>query len=155
MSSSKKICLLEFIDWRYSQSCWYFRPSFMSYCPSNLLSSSPLPPPPSLCQSTVYTDNVLLGMSWGGGRGCWVVLETKFCWSLTLCIWPDSEPTKLLDQPKQKPRRGGCLRQKNTCHRVPLQVNFLDDDILHCFLIFLCFRATSHPCCHPMNEKLN
>ncbi len=23
-------CLLEFIDWRYSQSCWYFRPSFVN-----------------------------------------------------------------------------------------------------------------------------
>jgi hypothetical protein len=28
---------------------------------------------------------------------------------------PDSEPTKLLDYPKQKPRRGGRLTQKNTC----------------------------------------
>ncbi len=26
------------------------------------------------------------------------------------------------------------LRQINTCRKVPLQVNFLDDDILHCFL---------------------
>ncbi len=34
-------CLIEFIDWRYSQSCWYFRPSFVNNCPSNLLSSSP------------------------------------------------------------------------------------------------------------------
>ncbi len=27
-------CVLEFIDWRYSQWCWYFRPSFLKYCPS-------------------------------------------------------------------------------------------------------------------------
>ena len=40
------------IDWRYSQSCWYFRPSFVNCCPSNLLSGSTLLPP-SLCQSTV------------------------------------------------------------------------------------------------------
>jgi hypothetical protein len=33
-------CLSEFIDWRYSQSCWYFRPSFVNCCPSNLLSGS-------------------------------------------------------------------------------------------------------------------
>ncbi len=33
-------CFIEFIDWRYSQSCWYFRPSFVNYCPSNLLSAS-------------------------------------------------------------------------------------------------------------------
>jgi hypothetical protein len=38
--------LLVFIDWRYSQSCWYFRPSFVNYRPSNLLSGSP--PHPSL-----------------------------------------------------------------------------------------------------------
>jgi hypothetical protein len=29
--------------WRNSQSCWSFRPSFVSYCPSNLL-SAPSPP---------------------------------------------------------------------------------------------------------------
>jgi hypothetical protein len=60
------MCLLEIIDWRYSQSCWYFRPSFVNYCPSGVLSDSPLPtPPPSLCQSTVYTESEWLG---GGGR---------------------------------------------------------------------------------------
>ncbi len=41
------------------------------------------------------------------------------------CFWPDSEPTKLLDHPKQKPRRGGGLRQINTSQKVPLQVDFL------------------------------
>jgi hypothetical protein len=50
-----------------SQSCWYFRPSCVNYCPSNLLSGSPPQPlPPSQSQSTVYTDSVLLG---GGGGG--------------------------------------------------------------------------------------
>ncbi len=44
--------------------------------------------------------------------------------SNTLCIWPDSESTKLLYHPKQKPRRGGRLRQIITCRQVPLQVNF-------------------------------
>jgi hypothetical protein len=46
-------CLLEFMEWRYSQSCWYFRPSFVNYCTSHLLSGSS-PPPPHLCQSSVY-----------------------------------------------------------------------------------------------------
>jgi hypothetical protein len=42
-------CLSEFIDWRFSQSCWYFRPSFVIWCPSPLLSGSAHPPfPPSL-----------------------------------------------------------------------------------------------------------
>ncbi len=60
MSSLKKLsckgtsvgrCLSEFIDWRYNQSCWYFRPSFVNCCPSNLLSGSSLrPSPPSLCE---------------------------------------------------------------------------------------------------------
>jgi hypothetical protein len=33
------------------------------------------------------------------------------------------------------------LRQINTCRKVPLQVNFLDDDILHCLLWVLSFYA--------------
>ncbi len=44
--------------------------------------------------------------------------------SYTLCIWPDSEPTKLLYHPKQISRRVGDLRQINTCRQVPLLVNF-------------------------------
>jgi hypothetical protein len=59
-------CLIEFIDWRYSQSCWYFRPSSVNYCFSNLLSGSPSPPlTPSQSQSAVYSDGVWLGE--GGG----------------------------------------------------------------------------------------
>ncbi len=40
-------CLIEFIGWRYSQSCWYFRPIFVNCCPSpsNLLSGYSSPPP--------------------------------------------------------------------------------------------------------------
>jgi hypothetical protein len=53
-----------FIDWRYSLSCWYLRPSFVNCCHSNLLSGSPLPLPLSQSQSTVFTDSVWLG---GGG----------------------------------------------------------------------------------------
>ncbi len=60
----------------------------------------------------------------GGVGRCWVLLETIFCRSFTLCFWPDSEPTKLLDRPKQKNRWGEGLRQVNTCRKVPLQVNF-------------------------------
>jgi hypothetical protein len=45
-----------------------------------------------------------------------------------------SEPTKFLDHPKQKPRREGGLRQINTCSKVSLQVNFLNNDIWHCYV---------------------
>jgi hypothetical protein len=78
MSSSKKSpvkglrsgFLSEFIGWRYSQSCRYFRPSFVNCCPSNLLSGSTLPPPPLPCVNkyTVYTYTMCWG---GGGMGFW------------------------------------------------------------------------------------
>jgi hypothetical protein len=38
-------CLIEFIDLRYSQPCWYFRPSW-ELAPLNLLTGSPTPLPP-------------------------------------------------------------------------------------------------------------
>ncbi len=68
--------------------------------------------PPSLCQSTEW-----LGVGAGGVESCW--RPCIFCRSLTLCISPDSKPPKLLDHLKQKPRRGGGLRQINTCRKVP------------------------------------
>jgi hypothetical protein len=54
------------IDWRDSQSCWYFRPSYVNHCPSPLLSGSTLPSfpsPPSLCE--IYTYTVCGGGGWG------------------------------------------------------------------------------------------
>ncbi len=63
-------CLLEFVDWRYSQSCWYFRPSFVNYCPSNLLSGS-LPPPLHPCVKVQCIKTV---SGWEGvGAGVWVL----------------------------------------------------------------------------------
>jgi hypothetical protein len=55
--------------------------------------------------------------------------------SLTLCIWPYSEPTKLLDYPKQKPRRGGGLRQIYTCRKILYRSIYVDDDI--CFGVYI------------------
>jgi hypothetical protein len=79
-----------------------------------------LSPPPFLCEK-VYCTHVY--SVWGGG--VWgSVGDHIFCESFTLSIWPNSEPTKLLDHPKQKLRRGGGLRQINTCHKVPLRVKF-------------------------------
>ncbi len=98
----------------------YFRSSCMNCCPSNLLSGSSLPPLiPSLCEQVYSTQCVR------GGGGCGVLLETIFCRILTLCIWPDSEPKKLLDHPNQEPRKEGGLRLINTFRKIPLQVNFL------------------------------
>jgi hypothetical protein len=58
------MCLSEFIDWRYNQSCWYFRPSFVNCCPSNLLSGLTLPPSPSLfhCIIVEYIQTVCVAV---------------------------------------------------------------------------------------------
>ncbi len=80
------------LEIQYSQSCWYFRPSFVNFSPSNLLFGSP-PPPPLKVQ---YLQTVCGCMGLGGGN--WVLLETIFCRSLTLFICLDSEPTKLQDR---------------------------------------------------------
>ncbi len=60
-------CLSEFIDWRYSQSYWYFRPSFVNCWPSNFLSGSTLPPSLLPCgnKNTVYTYTVCKGGGYG------------------------------------------------------------------------------------------
>ncbi len=78
MSSSKKFTCKGtlrqasgFIDWRYSQSCWYFRPSIVNCCLSNLLSGSTLPPPLFLVWisiHTVYANTVCKGRV---GLGLW------------------------------------------------------------------------------------
>jgi hypothetical protein len=59
-----------FIDWRYSQSCCYFRLSFVNCCPYNLLYGSTQPPSPLPCVNkyTVYTYTVCKR---GGGMGFW------------------------------------------------------------------------------------
>jgi hypothetical protein len=108
-------CLFEFIDLRYSQSRWYFRPSCVSYCPSNL-SSSPLPSSPLPC---VEVQQTVCGWEGVGGRVielCWRPYSAGVSHS---CIWPDSEPTKLPNHSKQNL---GGLTDK-TCREVPLQVN--------------------------------
>ncbi len=101
-------CLIEFIDWKYSQSCWYFRLSFVNYCPSNLLSG----------QSTVCGWGVLSNV------GEHILQKFNNLYMARFRTYKIARP------PKQKPRRGRGLRQINTCRKVPLQVNFLDDDIL-------------------------
>jgi hypothetical protein len=65
-----------------------------------------LPFPPPLPKVNVQYIQTVCGRDGVGGGGCWVVLETIFCGSLTLCFWPDSEPRKLLYHPKQKQKEG-------------------------------------------------
>jgi hypothetical protein len=119
--------LSEFIDWRNSQSCWYFQPSFVNNCPSNLLSDSP---PSSL--PCVKVEYMLAVCGWWG---CWVGLESSsLATKYVLCELNTLHLTRfrtyeIATPPQQKPRRGGGL-----CRKVPLQINFLEDDILHCFL---------------------
>ncbi len=62
-------CLIEFIDWRYSQSCWYFW-SLLWACavPSAFSLTSPTPPPlPKVNVQYIKTDSVWL---WGGMLSC-------------------------------------------------------------------------------------
>jgi hypothetical protein len=65
------ICLSELIDWRYSQSCWYFRPSFGNCCPSNLLSGPTFPPSPLPCVKVQYLQRVCDWKGVGGVESCW------------------------------------------------------------------------------------
>ena len=61
-------CLTDFIDWRYIQSCWYFRSSFVNCCP---LTFSPVQISSLTCVNkyTVhYTYTVCKGgRVWGSG----------------------------------------------------------------------------------------
>ena len=50
--------LSEFIDWRYSQSCWHFRPSFVNCCLSNLLSGSTLHTSRLPCVKVQYIQTI-------------------------------------------------------------------------------------------------
>jgi hypothetical protein len=108
--------LIEFIDWRYSQSC---STPLVNYRTSNLLTGSPLPLPhfpvwisTGICIYTVCNR--------GRGAGCGEIIYRSY----TRCIWPDSEPKKLVYHPKRKPRGEGGLRQINPCRQFPLQFNF-------------------------------
>ncbi len=106
-------CLLEFIHiyWRFSQSSWYFKPLLWTSAPLTFsVVHLPTPFPVRSTGLCIYT------VCNGGGSDCVESIHRSY----TLCIWPDSEPTKLLYHPKQQPRR----RQKNTCRQVPLQVDF-------------------------------
>jgi hypothetical protein len=102
-------CLIEFIDWRDSQSCWYFRPLLWTSAPLTFSLVHPFPFPVWI-STGVCVHTVCKGGGEGKGSGCVESIYRIY----TLCIWPDSEPTKFLYHPKPKPRRGGGLRQIRT-----------------------------------------
>ncbi len=64
-------CLSEFVDWRYSQSCWYFRPNSVNCCSSHLLSGSTLPSPPLPCVKVQYIQTVFGWERVGGVEFLW------------------------------------------------------------------------------------
>jgi len=99
-------CLIELVDWRYSQSCMMLSSTpFVKKRPSNLLTGSP-PPSPPLPPFPVWIRTgvcILQCLTRVGGIGlCGDHLQELYS-----CIWPDSEPTQSLFHPKQKPTRGG------------------------------------------------
>ncbi len=78
-------CLSEFRDWRYSQSCWYFRPSCVNCCPSNLLSGSTTPPPPQLLKShyIILMSHYVIGI-----YSQWFILwSSSFIYQLEEAQW--------------------------------------------------------------------
>ncbi len=87
-------CLVEFVDWRYSQSCWYFRPALWHIAPLTFSPVSSLPLP--CVNKYKYTENKYTRIHYtvcNGGGGVW------------------------------GHRRGGGLGQINPCRKVPLQDN--------------------------------
>ncbi len=98
-------CLIEFIDWRYSHSCWYFRTSFVNNCPSNLLSGSP--PPPKVKVQYIQTVCGWEGVGPGGALLSCAGDHIPPYRSLPLCFWPDSEPTTLLHYTTPNKNLGG------------------------------------------------
>jgi hypothetical protein len=84
-------------------------------------------PPPSLCQSTVYTDSVWLGGGVGGSiESCWRPYSTGILHS----VYDQIHNLQNSYTPPRKYLGGkGGLREINTCRKVPIQVTVLDDDI--------------------------
>ncbi len=89
-------CSSEFIDWRYSQPCWYISD-------------------PVLWTVATLTFSLAQVLSLVGD---YILQEFNTLYMTRFRTY------KLLDPPKQKPRRWVGLRKINTCHKVPLQVNF-------------------------------
>ncbi len=127
-------CSIEFIDWRYSQSCWYFRPSFMNYCPSNLsLVHLPHPLPKVKAHCTVYAVQAVCDWEGGGVGLCW---RPYFLQKFNTQFPTRIRTYKIATPTQTKTLEGRVAQTDKPLPQNPfaLQVNFLDNDIWHCFL---------------------
>ncbi len=133
-------CLIELIDWIYSQLCWYFRPSFVNYCLCNLLSGSTFPTRPPLPKVKVQYMQTVCGWEGGGGVVGWFWRPYIFRRSLTRSVSNQIQNLQHCFSTQNKTlRRGGGLRQINTCRKVTLKVDLA---LLSISLIFLQGRKT-------------
>jgi hypothetical protein len=121
--SSLLVCLIEFIEWRYSQSCWYFRPSYVNYCPSNLLSGSPTPPPPLTPSQSQRTVQTVCGWEGLGGGGVLSCVGDHNLQEFNTLFLTRFRTHRIATPPQAKTKEGrGPQTDKNTCRKVPLQV---------------------------------
>ncbi len=132
------LCLIELIDWRYIQLCWYFRPSFVNYCPCNLLSGSPPQPLPRFPKSKyIICRQCVAGRGWGEVLSCagdHILQEFNTLFLTRFRNYKTALPPKTENLGGE---RG--FRQINTCRKVPLKVDLA---LLSISLIFLQGRKT-------------
>ncbi len=126
-----------------------FLTSLVNCFTSNLVTVSP-PSPFLVWISTGLFIYFIQRVTGGRGSGC---VESIYR-SYTLCIWPDSVPTKLLYHPKQQPWRGGGLRKslfwsifKKSRHlRFESISNFVYAAVLRIHKILVCGSGSADPC---------
>jgi hypothetical protein len=86
-----------------------------------MLVFSPPPPPPTQSQSSVCTDSVWLG---GGGVGMLNCVGDHILQEFNTLYLTRYRTYKIALPPQKKSRRGGGLRQINTCRKVPFTCKF-------------------------------
>ncbi len=101
-------CLIEFIDWRYSQSCWYFRSCFVKYAPLTLS-----------------------GRGLGGVQLYW----RPYSAGVSHCVSDQIQNLQNCYTTPNKNLRGeGATDRKTPASKSLYRLIFLDNDIWHCFL---------------------
>ncbi len=134
------MCLSEFIDWRYSQSYWYFRHSFVNCCPSNFLSGSTLPPPPfPVSKYSIYRQ---YSMWLGRGRGVSSlvvhhILQEFNTWHMTDSTY------KIATPPQTKTQEGRGIHIHKHLPQSPFTGKFLQMTTF-CFAVYILVHVSSH-----------